>query len=147
MATPKYKSKAVYIIATAIILVANVGANCYFYLSENYIAVFYVDLAMLMVIGIALKPLFTDKIMDYYSVNVTNNGGSNLTVTGGGVYLKGSTVTVTATPVQYYRVKWDDSTTEFSKTLSNLSARTDLTVTAEVDVYTGVVTVKKDADT
>lgn len=85
--------------------------------------------------------------MDYYSVNVTNNGGSNLTVTGGGVYLKGSTVTVTASPAQYYRVKWDDSTTEFSKTLSNLSAKTDLTVTAEMDVYTGVVTVKKDADT
>lgn len=65
MATPKYKSKAVYIIATAIILVANVGANCYFYLSENYTAVFFVDLAMLMVIGIALKPLFTDKIMQW----------------------------------------------------------------------------------
>ena len=65
MATPKYKSKAVYIIATAIILVANVGANCYFYLSENYTAVFYVDLAMLMVIGVALKPLFTDKIMQW----------------------------------------------------------------------------------
>ncbi len=65
MATPKYKSKAVYIIATAIILVANVGANCYFYLSENYTAVFYVDLAMLIVIGVALKPLFVDKIMQW----------------------------------------------------------------------------------
>ena len=65
MATPKYKSKAVYIIATAIILVANVGANCYFYLSENYTAVFYVDLAMLVVIGVGLKPLFTDKIMQW----------------------------------------------------------------------------------
>ena len=85
--------------------------------------------------------------MDYYSVNVTNNGGSNLTVTGGGVYLKGSIVTITATPVQYYRVKWDDSTTDFSKTLSNLSKKTDLIVTAEVDVYTGAVTVKKDTDT
>ena len=65
MATPKYKSKAVYIIATTIILVANVSANCYFYLSENYTAVFYVDLAMLMVIGVALKPLFSDKIMQW----------------------------------------------------------------------------------
>ena len=65
MATPKYKRKAVYIIATAIILVANVGANCYFYLSENYTAVFFVDLAMLMVIGVALKPLFADKIMQW----------------------------------------------------------------------------------
>lgn len=65
MATPKYKSKAVYMIATTIILVANVSANCYFYLAENYTAVFYVDLAMLMVIGVALKPLFTDKIMQW----------------------------------------------------------------------------------
>ncbi len=65
MATPKYKSKDIYIIATTIILVANVSANCYFYLAENYTAVFYVDLAMLMVIGIALKPLFADKIMQW----------------------------------------------------------------------------------
>lgn len=65
MATPKYKSKTVYIIATAIILVANVGANCYFYLAKNYAAVFYVDLVMLMVIGVALKPLFVDKIMQW----------------------------------------------------------------------------------
>ncbi len=65
MATPKYKSKVVYIIATTIILVANVSANCYFYLLENYTAVFYVDLAMLMLIGVALKPLFTDKIMQW----------------------------------------------------------------------------------
>ncbi len=65
MATSKYKSKTVYIIVTAVILIANVGANCYFYLAENYTAVFYVDLVMLLVIGIALKPLFTDKIMQW----------------------------------------------------------------------------------
>ena len=65
MATPKYKSKAVYIFATAIILVGNISANYYFYLTGNYTAVFYVDLAMLMVIGIALKPLFADKIMQW----------------------------------------------------------------------------------
>ena len=65
MATPKYKNNFVYILATTIILVGNVSANYYFYLSENYTAVFYVDLVMLMVIGIALKPLFTDKIMQW----------------------------------------------------------------------------------
>jgi signal transduction histidine kinase len=65
MATPKYKNKVVYIIVTAIILASNVSANYYFYLSENYTAVFYVDLAMLIVIGIALKPLFSDKIMQW----------------------------------------------------------------------------------
>lgn len=65
MATPKYKSKFLYIFVTTIILVANVSADCYFYLKENYTAVFYVDLAMLIVIGIALKPLFIDKIMQW----------------------------------------------------------------------------------
>jgi signal transduction histidine kinase len=65
MATPKYKNKLIYIFATAVILVVNVGGNYYFYLSENYTAVFYVDLAMLAVIGIALKPLFADKIMQW----------------------------------------------------------------------------------
>ncbi len=65
MAMPKYKSKFVYIFATTIILLGNVSANYYFYLTENYTAVFYVDLAMLLVIGIALKPLFADKIMQW----------------------------------------------------------------------------------
>jgi len=65
MATPKYKNKFVYIIATTIILVGNVSANYYFYLTESYTAVFYVDTAMLIVIGIALKPLFSDKIMQW----------------------------------------------------------------------------------
>ena len=65
MATPKYKNKLVYVLATAIILAANISVNYFFYLSENYTAVFYVDLAMHLVIGIALKPLFTDKIMQW----------------------------------------------------------------------------------
>lgn len=65
MATPKYKSKFLYIFVTTIILVGNVSADCYFYLTKNYTAVFYVDLAMLIVIGIALKPLFIDKIMQW----------------------------------------------------------------------------------
>ena len=65
MATPKYKNKGNYILVTTLILAANVAANCYFYLTENYTAVFYVDIVMLMVIGVALKPLFADKIMQW----------------------------------------------------------------------------------
>lgn len=65
MATPKYKNKWVYSIATALILTLNIGFNSYFYLSDNYTAVFYVDFAMLIVIGIVLKPLFSDKIMQW----------------------------------------------------------------------------------
>ena len=65
MATPKYKIKTLYILSTAIILVVNVSINYYFYLSENYTAVFYADFTMLMVIGIIQKHLFTDKIMQW----------------------------------------------------------------------------------
>lgn len=65
MAMPKYKNKWIYIAATALIMLVNVAANCYFYLSANYTAVFHVDLIMLIVIGIALKPLFVDKIMQW----------------------------------------------------------------------------------
>jgi hypothetical protein len=65
MAMPKYKSKGVYAFVTAVILFGNIGADYYFYLSGNYTAVFYVDLAMLLIIGIALKPLFSDKIMQW----------------------------------------------------------------------------------
>lgn len=65
MATPKYKSKSMYVFVTGIILVANISANYYFYRTENYTAVFYVDFVMLLVIGVALKPLFTDKIMQW----------------------------------------------------------------------------------
>ena len=64
-ATPKYKSKFIYIFVTSIILMVNVSANGYFYFTENYTAVFYFDLAMLIVIGVALKPLFIDKIMQW----------------------------------------------------------------------------------
>lgn len=65
MATPKYKSKSVYVFVTTIILVVNISANYYFYRTENYTAVFYVDLVMLLVIGVALKPLFIDKVMQW----------------------------------------------------------------------------------
>ncbi|WP_415238459.1 sensor histidine kinase [Seleniivibrio woodruffii] len=65
MAMPKYKSRAVYIVATALIIAVNLSANYYFYLSEDYTSVFYVNLAMLLFIGIVMKPLFTDKIMQW----------------------------------------------------------------------------------
>jgi len=65
MAMPKYKSRAVYVIVTAVILALNISANYYFYKSEDYTSVFYVNLAMLLVIGIVMKPLFTDRIMQW----------------------------------------------------------------------------------
>lgn len=71
MATPKYKRKYLYIFVTTIIILVNVSADYYFYLTENYTAVFNVDLVMLIVIGVALKPLFIDKIMQWFFSYVT----------------------------------------------------------------------------
>jgi len=65
MATPKYKSKWVYVLVTVTVLAVNIGANYYFYLAQNYTAVFYIDLIMLVAIGIGLKPLFRDKMMQW----------------------------------------------------------------------------------
>lgn len=71
MATPKYRSKLLYASVTTIILLLNIGANYFFYLSENYTAVFYVDFAMLIVIGVTLKPLFIDSVMQWLFSYVT----------------------------------------------------------------------------
>ena len=53
------------VIATVVMLIVNLSINYYFYLSNNYTGVFYVDLSMLFVIGIAMKPLFSDKVMQW----------------------------------------------------------------------------------
>lgn len=65
MATPKYKNKFVYIFSTVAILIVNISFNYYFYLKEDYTSVFYVDLTMLILIGIVLKPLFVDRVMQW----------------------------------------------------------------------------------
>lgn len=65
MATPKYTNKFLYLGITLLIVVINVGMNSYFYLTQNYTAVFYADLFMLIFIGVFLKPLFRDHIMQW----------------------------------------------------------------------------------
>ncbi len=62
---PKYKNKWIYILATTLILTINIGGNVYFYLSKNYSAVVWVDVVMLLFIGVALKPLFSNKVMQW----------------------------------------------------------------------------------
>lgn len=71
MATPRYKSRGIYALAILVVLAANLSANYYFYRSGNYTAVFHVDLAMLLVIAIVLKPLFSDTIMQWCFSYVT----------------------------------------------------------------------------
>ncbi len=65
MATPKYKNKRAYLLVATVLLVGNVGANCIFYLTSNYTAVLQLNLVTLLVIGIALKPFFSDTIMQW----------------------------------------------------------------------------------
>lgn len=65
MIKPKYKNKLVYILATMLILTLNIGGNVYFYLSRNYSDVVLMDLAMLLVMVIVLKPLFSYNLMKW----------------------------------------------------------------------------------
>ena len=65
MIRPKYKSKLVYILATMLILTLNISGNFYFYLSKNYSKVVLMDLAMLLVMVIVLKPLFSYNLMKW----------------------------------------------------------------------------------
>ncbi|MGE4318618.1 MAG: sensor histidine kinase [Deferribacterales bacterium] len=65
MARPKYKSRTAYIVTSAVLIAANLIINYYFYRTEDYTAVFYVDLAILLVIGVVMKPLFSDTIMQW----------------------------------------------------------------------------------
>lgn len=53
-----------YVLVTAPMLAINISSNYYFYQTENYTAVFYCDILMLLVIGIALK-LFTNQLMQW----------------------------------------------------------------------------------
>ena len=62
---PKYKNKWIYIVSTTLILTTNIGGNMYFYLSKNYSAVVWVDFVMLLIMGIALKPLFSNNVMQW----------------------------------------------------------------------------------
>ncbi len=84
--------------------------------------------------------------LDYYTVTVTK-GESITSISGDGVYRKGSSVTLTATPQQYYAAKWSDNSTGTVKRIANLAAQTAYTVTGTLDTYTGTVTVKKDGGT
>lgn len=71
MATPRYKNKGIYALAILVVMVTNLSANYYFYLRKDYTAVFHIDLAMLLIIGLALKPLFSDRFMQWWFSYIT----------------------------------------------------------------------------
>lgn len=81
--------------------------------------------------------------VDYYTVAVTDHD-DHVSVTGGGVYLAGSTVTLTATPARYYSVLWNGvDTSATTYTINKIGAKTTVTVSAALLTYTGKVTVKR----
>lgn len=79
--------------------------------------------------------------LEYFTVSVTPD--SNISVMGAGAYLKGSTVTLTAIPADYYRIT-GEGWTDGKYTISNISAAQTVNPAAALDTYTGTVSVKKD---
>lgn len=70
-AKPKYKNKWIYITVTAAIVIINIAVDSVFYLQHNYNSVVIVDLMMLIVISVVLKPLFLDSVMQWYFSFIT----------------------------------------------------------------------------
>ncbi len=79
--------------------------------------------------------------LEYFTVSVTPD--SNVSVMGAGTYLKGSTVTLTAMPADYYRIT-GEGWTDGKFTINNISAAQTVNPAAALDTYTGTVSVKKD---
>lgn len=71
MSKPKHKNKWIYITVTAAIVMVNIAVDSFFYLQHNYNSVIIVDLIMLMVISVVLKPLFLDSVMQWYFSFIT----------------------------------------------------------------------------
>lgn len=71
-----------------------------------------------------------------YTINATANDANMGTVTGGGTYYEGETVTLTATPKTGYRfVNWSNSSTDAKLTFT-ASENLDLTANFEICTYT-----------
>lgn len=67
--------------------------------------------------NISLKAYFSK--VPYYTINVTSNNTSWGTVSGGGTYASGSTVTIKATPKSGYSFeKWNDGNTSATRTIT-----------------------------
>lgn len=65
MSTPKYKRTSIYVVVITLITAINLAANIFFYIKQDYSAVVLIDFVMLILIAIALKPLFKDTIMQW----------------------------------------------------------------------------------
>lgn len=77
-----------------------------------------------------------------FTINAVSNNETMGSVTGGGQYVYGSNVTITATPNQYYRfVRWNDNNTQATRTI-NVTGNASYTAYFEPDpqyIYTVTV--------
>lgn len=71
MSQPKYNKKWIYITATLVVVVIDLGLNFYFYLQQDYTSIFKVDLFLLLIIAVVFKPLFRDAKMQWLFSYVT----------------------------------------------------------------------------
>lgn len=65
MSRPKSSRKSLYISVTLVLVAANLLVNSYFYLRNDYTSVARVDLVMLLVIAVTLKPLFRETVAQW----------------------------------------------------------------------------------
>lgn len=65
MSTPKYSNKFSYIAVMLTLVILNLTVNTYYYIRNDYTSVAKVDLLMLLMIAIVLKPLFRETIAQW----------------------------------------------------------------------------------
>lgn len=65
MSRPRYSKKHIYICATLLLVVVNILVSTYFYLKNDYTSVARLDFVMLLIIAVALKPLFRETIAQW----------------------------------------------------------------------------------
>jgi signal transduction histidine kinase len=71
MSTPKYTKKHVYVVSSIIIIVLNLIFNIFFYMTKNYSAVVVVDILMLGIVAISIKPLFQETMIQWGFIFIT----------------------------------------------------------------------------
>lgn len=120
-----------------------VSGNTYTFANLPGTGTYYVwDAQTVTYTGKQISSIGASAELEYFTVTVTPSSNID-SVMGAGMYLKGSNVTVTATPADYYQITgagWTDG----KFTISNISAAQTINPAAAINTYTGTVNVKKD---
>ena len=118
-----------------------VSGNTYTFANLPGAGVYYVwDSQTVTYTGQTINSAGASAELEYFTLTVPQ-GANIASVTGAGTYLKGSSISVSATPAEYYRMTGDGSGTY---TVDNIIAAQTMTPVAELDTYAGTVYVNKD---